>query len=257
MINFHPNIQKLRETPIKINDWIYKQVGRKNDGPFKKNYQGLITKECGEEMVDIDGYKISNDEYYKNYFLEGSLISKKIFLRESHAKRLFKVDKFFRDRGLYIHIVSGWRHPKLQKMIKEKYASKFGQKKADRLYASIDWKVSAPHCTGSAFDIELRDLSSKKKIRMNVYFNNEKVDSLYWAEELLKKDKLKCFSIDAVKNRRILYHALCTKNVIFKKKKDLFTGHPGEYWHFSDGDVLSSFLNKKKFTKYGIIYPKF
>lgn len=261
ILGFHPDIEKLRAIPVKIDDWTYAQIGKRNDGPFKNNYQGLKVKECKDALVDVDILGLSNKDCYfqkfsnKKGFLAKKLITEKVFLRKSHAERLAKADKYFRKRGLFIHIVSGWRHPELQKIIKREYAENFGQKKADRLFASIDKKVPAPHSTGASFDAELRNIFTNKKIEMNVYFNNEKISSLYWAEKLLKKGNLNTTSAEAVKNRRILHHGLCLKNVIFEKNKDLFTAHPGEYWHYGDGDTLSSFLKKKKFIKYGVIYP--
>lgn len=262
MENFHSEIEKLRQMPIKIDVWAYKQIGKRNEGSFKRNYQNLIVKECGEKLISVVKLKLSQEDYYlkkffskKNIF-NNNLIPKEIFLRESHAKRLAKADKYFRKRGLYIHIVSGWRNPKLQKIIKNDYAKKFGQIKADRMYASTDGKVPAPHCTGAAVDLKLRDLSTNEKIKMNVFFEKEEICSLYWGEELLKQNKLNKISVEGVKNRRILYHVLCTKGIIFERKKDLFTAHPGEYWHYSDGDVLSSFLKRKKIIKYGVVFPE-
>ncbi|MFA6047794.1 MAG: hypothetical protein WCV59_02880 [Parcubacteria group bacterium] len=261
MLDFHLDIKKLREIPVEIDSWAYKQVGKKNDGSFKDNYQNLEVRECGESLVDISDFNLSNKDYYFQKFsgekeiLAKKLVTEKVFLRKSHAERLARADKYFRERGLYINIVSGWRHPEFQKIIKEEYAKKFGQEKADRLFASVDRRVPAPHSTGASFDAELRDLSSSKKIKMNVCFNNEVIHGLYWAEELLKEGKLDNISAEAVRNRRILYHGLCSKGVVFEKKEDLFVAHPGEYWHYGDGDTLSSFLKKKKFIKYGIVYP--
>ena len=166
-----------------------------------------------------------------------------------------KLAKYFKKRGLFLHIVSGWRHPELQKIIKEDYAKKFGCEKADRVFASTDRKVPATHSTGGSFDIELRDLTRKEKIGMDVYYKNEKIPSLYWAEELFNEDKLDSINKEIVKRRRILYHGLCTEKVIFEKNEDTFTAHPGEYWHYGDGDTLSAYLKKESFIRYGIIYP--
>lgn len=261
MPDSHLDIEKLRDIPVKIDSWAYEQVGKRNDGPFKDNYQSLEIEECGEILVDTSELDLSSEDYYFQKFsgekeiLAKKLIAEKVFLRESHAKRLAKADKYFRKRGLFIHIVSGWRHPELQKIIKEEYAKKFGREKANRLFASIDRKVPAPHSTGASFDVELKDLSTNKKIEMDFYFNNERMPSLYWAEELFKEGKLDSISAEAVKNRRILYHGLCSESVIFEKSEDLFVAHPGEYWHYGDGDTLSSFLEKEKFIRYGLVYP--
>ncbi|HAT73376.1 MAG: hypothetical protein US30_C0001G0007 [Candidatus Moranbacteria bacterium GW2011_GWF2_36_839] len=258
---FHPDIQKIMEIPIKIDPWTYNQIGKRNDGPFKDNYQRLEIRECGEKMVDINLLGLSGEDYYFSKFanrkdiLTKKWISKKVFLRKTHVERLVKADKYFKKRGLFLHIVSGWRHPELQKIIKEDYAKKFGCEKADRVFASTDRKVPATHSTGGSFDIELRDLTRKEKIGMDVYYKNEKIPSLYWAEELFNEDKLDSINKEIVKRRRILYHGLCTEKVIFEKNEDTFTAHPGEYWHYGDGDTLSAYLKKESFIRYGIIYP--
>lgn len=255
------NIEKIRSTPIKIDSWAYGKVGKRNNGSFKGDYQNLEAKECEECLIDISNFELSGEDYYfsrfahNEKFLAKGLISEKIFLRKSHAERLSKADKHFRERGLFLHIVSGWRHPELQRIIKKEYAQKFGREKADQLFASIGGKVPAPHSTGAAFDVELRNLATKKKIGMDVFFEGEKISSLYWAEELMREGKIDAVDMESVKNRRILYHGLCTRGVIFEKKEDLFIGHPGEYWHYGDGDVLSAYLRKEPFFKYGIAYP--
>lgn len=253
---FHSDIKKLRNSSINIDRWAYKQVGKRNDGPFKRKFQSLEVRESGGSLIDVSELGLSNDNYYfKRFSNKNNLVSKKVFLRKSHAERLAIADKYFRERGLVLHIVSGWRHPELQRIIKEEYAEKFGQEKADRMFASVGGKVPPPHSTGASFDIELRDLATNKKINMDVYFNHENIPSLYWAEELLKEGKLDESSSEAVKNRRILYHGLCSTGVIFEKKEDVFVAHPGEYWHYGDGDTLSCFLRKEPFIRYGIIYP--
>jgi D-alanyl-D-alanine dipeptidase len=257
---FQLDIEKLRDIPININEWSYKKVGRRNEGSFKKEYQNLEVIECGEKLVDIGKLGLLSEDYYSKKFsnrkelLAKKIIVEKVFLRKSHAERLAGVDKYLRERGLLLCVVSGWRHPELQKIIKDDYSKKFGQEAANRLFASIDGKVPAPHSTGASFDVELRNVLTNKKIDMDVYFNNEKISSLYWAEEIFKKGKFNKAEAEKVKNRRILYHVLCSEGVFFKKK-DIFSAHPGEYWHYGDGDTLSSFLKKEKFIRYGLIYP--
>ena len=261
MLGFHFDIKKLRDVPVKIDKWAYEQIGKKNDGPFKDNYQNLEVRECGESLVDTGGFGLSSEDYYfKRFSSEKELLAKKliteeIFLRKSHVERLARADKYFRERRLFLHIVSGWRHPELQKIIKQEYAEKFGQEKADRLFASINRSVPAPHSTGASFDVEIRDISTGEKIDMNVCYEDEKISSLYWAEELFSDKKLDSCSMEAVKNRRILYHGLCSKDIIFGKEEDLFVAHPGEYWHYGDGETLSTYLRKEPFIRYGIVYP--
>lgn len=265
-------IEKLRKKPIVIDQWAYSMVGRRNEGLFKRLYQELkVLPDRGKknnELIDISEIGIVNRDYYfEKYVRIGNkynrLFAKEsifpsVLLRKSHAKRLLRVDCYLRKMGLFLNVVSGWRHPKLQKMIKDEYAKKHGKEVADRLFASSNGKVPAPHSTGAAFDAEVRHLESGGVLNTIVKYRGEKINSIYWGEELLKKKKLKNkANQEAVLNRRILYHILCTKDVFFSSRKDLFFVHPGEYWHYGEGETLSSFLAGKKSIKHGLIYPVF
>lgn len=262
--------EKLRNKPIVIDGWAYKMVGKRNEGPFKRLYQELKVlsdrDKKNDELIDISKIGIvSRDCYfercagagnrYNKLFADG-LIFLGVLLRKHHAKRLLRADAYLRKMGLFLNIVSGWRHPKLQQLAKDEYAKKHGKDTADRLFASIDKKVPPPHSTGAAFDAEVRHLDSGNVLKTVVKYKGEKVNSIYWGEELLRKGRLKNKADqEAVLNRRILYHILCTKDVLFSSKKDLFFVHPGEYWHYGKGETLSSFLAQKKSIKFGLIYP--
>jgi D-alanyl-D-alanine dipeptidase len=262
--------EKLRNRPIVVDEWAYKMVGQRNEGPFKRLYQELRVlperDKKNNELVDVSRLGIVNRDYYFekcigvgnkcNKFSAEGIIFPYILLRKSHAKRLLKADCYLRKIGLFLNIVSGWRHPKLQQMIKDDYAKKHGKEVANRLFASIDKKVPPPHSTGAAFDAEVRYLESGNVLNTVVKYKGEKVNSIYWGEELLKKGKLKNKADqEAVLNRRILYHILCTKNILFTSERDLFFVHPGEYWHYGEGETLSSFLARKRSIRCGLIYP--
>jgi hypothetical protein len=60
---------------------------------------------------------------------------------------------------------------------------------------------------------------------------------------------------EALQNRRILYHVLCTQGIVFDRQEDLFVEHPGEYWHFGDGDPLSAYLRREEFARCGLLEP--
>jgi hypothetical protein len=90
---------------------------------------------------------------------------------------------------------------------------------------------------------------------MHVTLNDEPIYGLYRLEEIALNDP-ECLGeedIECLKNRRILYHMLCTEGIVLKKD-ELFTEHPGEFWHYGDGDPLSSYLQKEKCARYSMIY---
>jgi D-alanyl-D-alanine dipeptidase len=266
----HGFIENLKNLPIEIDNWALKEVGLDNEGPFKKNYQSLKVRETNELLVDISQLGIISFDHYFDKFLKGDAayseaVKKKIihphaYLRKSHAERLAKVDAKIKEAGLFLVIVSGWRHPEIQEIAKKEYTKKNGAEKAERMYASsVGWSVPAPHTTGAAFDIEIWSAKTGKKLSMKISVGSEFVYGLYKGEILASK-RPSIFESNSLKealgNRRLLYHLLCTKNVIFDREEELFVGHPGEFWHYGDGDTLSAYLRKEKYIRYGLIYPE-
>lgn len=267
---FHPDIEKLRQRPIPIDPWMNDQVGDVNDGPYKVLYPLMaVAEKTVGELVDISTYGIVSSDFYLDQLmlgdgyltpgLEGQLFWPRALLRESHAKRLAEVDAYLRGRGLFLFVVSGWRHPDVQKLVHDNYAAKHGEVAASRMFAPMQPGSSPPpHATGAAVDIEIWSLESRKRLEMYCAINGEQIYSAYKLERMiaespdLLKDELVC---DSVMNRRILFHVLCSQGVVFNEKKALFCNHPGEFWHFGDGDPLSAYLSRQQAAQYGLALP--
>lgn len=262
-------LNELRKTPIEIDPWMLLQVGFDNDGPYKDEYQRIKVLDSKEPLVNVSESGIVSSDFYLTEYLSGKkyleeavnkgLLKPFAYLRKSHTTRLQKVDNFLRRNGFFLHIQSGWRHPELQEIVIRQYAKEHGKSKARRLFAPVkEESAPPPHATGAAFDLEIRSLDDAR--RQELYWSHED-KNIYSASELelLVKNNPELLDLlelrNVLENRRVLYHCLCTKGIVFDDEKDLFTPHPGECWHFGDGDPLSAYLRKEKHARYGLINP--
>lgn len=253
MHKFDVWVKELMETKPIVDEWQLEQVGTKNEGSYRDGYQNMPVKECGETLVNCAEYGLVSKDYYMNKFYDGLvnldetylplILERKLFpfawVRESVAKKLVRADQLLRQHGLFLVVNSGWRHPDTQKEAINKATVTMGTKDVDRLFA----KVISPHSTGGAVDVELWSLQNDsigKSLSFSFagdeygFYNYETRENLN-ENELIKRNV-----------RRILYHVLT---------KEGLTIHPGEFWHFGEGDSLSSYLNQNKFARFGLIEP--
>ncbi len=198
------------------------------------------------------------------YFDLGAPYSKKedIWkLREEVVKRLIKVNDYLRsiNNSFHLLIYDCWRPVEVQKFMFnrafilecksleidasvndiERYP--LIKKKVEKFWAypSFDENCPPPHSTGGALDITLADKNGKiidmgssidqmdEKSKPDFYNNIDKEEAIIW------------------NNRRNLL-----KEIMIKFE---FVQHPNEWWHFSYGDQLWAWKNKKKSAFYGRI----
>lgn len=270
-MNFTSAIEILRRTPIPIDTWKEAQVGDNNNGPYKQNYPNISVEENNSEpLIDVSIYGLASSDFYMDRLLEGDQSLKPAFdnglfwsralLRNSHARRLAQVDKYLRQNGLFLFIASGWRHPELQRIITTNFAKQYGEDEARRMFAPVRGdKAPPPHSTGAAADLEIWSLDMGCRLEMYYTDNDINIYNAYLMERMSASRSpitlTERFSTSLM-NRRILFHVLCTQSVVFENEQDLFCNHPGEFWHFGDGDPLSAYLSQEPIAPYGAIYPK-
>jgi len=236
-----------------LDKWAYQQVGAKSDGPYRDKYRQLPIKECGEELVNSSVYGLVNKDYYLNkaydLFIRNNddflplIKNRKLYpfawIRKSIAQKLQQADILLRKHDLFLSLDSGWRHPLVQSLAAQQAKSKLGEKEVRRMF-SPNYKNPVtnptPHNTGGACDVGLWSLQSQKRL---VFYNFCTLE-LKPEKNLSKLDKVKKSA------RRLLFHVLSSTGL---------TIHPGEFWHFGDGDPLSAFLNKQPYAKFGYIEP--
>jgi D-alanyl-D-alanine dipeptidase len=265
------SIRRLRESPVPIDAWRLTQVGDTNDGPYKKGYQAIDVREEGANpLVDVSRYGLVSAELYLDRILDGDrqfkqaqedgVLFSRALLREHHARRLVKADSYLRANGLFLYVRSGWRHPRVQRIAMDAFARREGPDAARRLFAeALPNAAPPPHSTGAAFDVELVQLDTGQHLPMCAVINAKEIFGLYRLEQLASADPT-LFAEgsalgEALRNRRVLFHVLCTVGVVFAQRKDLFAEHPGEFWHFGDGDPLSAYLRRESFARCGLLYP--
>ena len=182
-------------------------------------------------------------------------------LRGEVVKRLIKVNDFLKlkNNSLSLLIYDSWRPIEVQKFMfnrafilecerldidaSEKDIERYPivKKNVEKFWAypSFDEKCPPPHSTGGALDITLADKYGNimdmgsnidqmdDKSKPDFYNNIEDEDAIIWNER-----------------RKLL------KEIMIKFE---FVQHPNEWWHFSYGDQLWAWKNKKPNALYGKI----
>ena len=270
-VQFPEFLEDLRQRPIPIDPWRAQQVGPRNDGPYKEGYQGMVVRDAGDEvLVDISTLGLLGGDFYLEKFFAGDdafwplvkarKLQARAFLRSTHARRLARVDRLLRRHDLFLFIRSAWRHPEVQALAKARLGETFGTDIAHRMCSSTGSGMAPPpHSTGAAFDLEIRSLASGQSLPMRARVRGAMVFGSYRLEEIY-------YRLDAagrgaeleetLRNRRLLYHLLATPGVVFDTAAEVFVAHPGEFWHFGDGDPLSSYLAREEYARYGVIFPE-
>jgi D-alanyl-D-alanine dipeptidase len=268
-MTFTTSIQKLRETPIPVDTWKDSQVGEANDGPYKQNYPNItVDDKTNDALIDVSAYGLVNSDFYLDQLLRGDHYLKSAFdnrylwsralARRSHARRLAKVDTYLRQNGLFLFVASAWRHPDLQEIVTKQFAEQFGDEEARRMFAPVAAnRAPPPHATGAAFDLEIWSLDSGCRLEMYYRMGDRNIYNAYALERMAVDNALArdATFLTSLMNRRILFHVMCTLNVVFTDEADLFCNHPGEFWHFGEGDPLSAYLSRQPNARYGAIYP--
>ena len=265
---FTREIDELRSTPIPIDPWKDLQIGENNGGPYKASYP-LIRVSASEpdDLIDVSTAGLVSSDYYLDQLLLGDryleqalangYLWSRAMARRFHAQLLAKADRFLRNNGLFLFVASAWRHPDLQKIITSEFAVKHGADQARRMFAPVtEGQAPPPHSTGAAFDLEIWSLDTGRRLEMYYIHEQHHVYNAYTLEKMaLEHAEHTDAFITSLRNRRILYHVLCTLGVVFSRNEDLFCNHPGEFWHFGNGDPLSAYLSREPAARYGAIYP--
>lgn len=152
-----------------------------------------------------------------------------IWLRSSIARSLAAVDQRLRSHGLRLYLMSGYRSPALQTLVRHLATIEQGEAFTERMLSRPE--VHLPHATGAAFDIELWD-----ERRNNII--PTKVPDHFERDYLENKTHLNSLDQEVRANRRLLHHLLTTDVVLPKGQE--FVPHPFEYWHHSRHEKLAT-----------------
>jgi len=160
-----------------------------------------------------------------------ALTNQRIWLRESIANDLKSIDVAIAKTGYRLYLMSGYRSPELQKLVRYFATLERDMEFTDKMLSDPD--IYLPHATGGAFDIELMDISAGKLLptKFPEHFDRQYLESLTNAS---------AFEQEIRDNRRLI-HNLLTTNVILPHDR-VFIPQPFEYWHYGRNEKLSSAL---------------
>lgn len=255
--------QQLMQKAPTLDQWQIDQIkADRLHGPYRQKYQSLPIKDNNEPLVPCSIHGLVSKDYYFNKLADGKLeflsaLRQNLFypvawLRKTVVLSLAKVDEVLRQHGLFLVVVSGWRHPQVQELAIQWAKETLGSEETIRRFANTDPsqpKYLVPHQTGGACDLEIWSKQlSQPLTRMDHIYDEVNFFKLEQKEGLSEEEMLKR------QVRRLMYHVLCTPSVCLPKDK-VFTIHPGEFWHFGFGDPLTAFFRRDKYAIFGDIRP--
>jgi len=196
-----------------------------------------------EQVVDVRKYDSSIiTQYIKEDMLE--ITGDIIFVRDTLAKKLAKVNSELAKMSLGLKVVYGYRHPMVQTRyfvnrrtaLSEQYPN-LDIESLDRLTHNF---VAVPdvagHPAAAAVDLTVVDIKTGEEIDMGTAIAD-------YADPLLIQTFDKRISDTVLKNRMKLHDTMTLQG---------FAPFYGEWWHFSYGDrEWAAFYNKK--ALYGAI----
>ena len=225
-----------------------------------KIWNKIPINECDDKLIAIPSYfNFINPHPY--LFLGAPYKEKEGIwkLRAEVIKRLIKANKYLesKNNNLSILIYDSWRPIEVQKFmfnrafrleckrldidasIKDMERYPFLKEKVEKYWAypSFDIKCPPPHSTGGAVDITLADKYG------NIMDMGSQIDQM---DEKSKPE----FYKNIYKEKAIIWNERrnLLREIMIKFE---FVQHPNEWWHFSYGDQLWAWKNKKGSALYG------
>ncbi|MBI5797476.1 M15 family metallopeptidase [Candidatus Woesearchaeota archaeon] len=205
-----------------------------------RRLEKVLIRECGEPLVNIREYnKDILIDIEKESRTAQNLEPDTCFVRESVAIKISQAQSLLPE-GVKIKVIDGFRPLSAQRKIykqvfeeiKEKYPSwteKQVGKETDKWVANP--KMTPPHCTGAAIDLILVN-EKGKELDFGTSINTSSPKAAM---------KYPFISPRAKKNRELLNKTL--------RQVD-FRNYPLEWWHWSYGDRIWAYYEKKEHAIY-------
>jgi len=221
-----------------------------------------------EAVADIKDYGLAGDNYYHrtdnppyNQQIPNSIPD--LFLRLGIIKRLQTVDNELKKFGLELYFFDCYRpievqnffhdiwvpnrlksdHPDWpqEKILEE--TCKYWAKGAPRS-SEVDPCSPPPHSTGAACDLTIRKTSGEHLFMGGIFDDVSIISNTDFFEMESQKRTLSFSEIEALQNRRLLYHLMTNAG---------FANNPTEWWHYSHGDQMWAKLTNQQFAFYSKI----
>jgi D-alanyl-D-alanine dipeptidase len=215
----------------------------------------------GEPVVEARDVGLKGENFYASarnppYWQAVEGATEKLWLRQSVADKLLKVNARAGQAGLELFLFDAWRPRAVQVYFHDVWMPNELKRRGSTLRggaltAEVEryWAAPtdnpdspAPHATAAAVDLTLR-WKDGETLWMGSLFDD--------ATALANRDRFESlvagsfsFSDDEARaNRRLLHWLMIEEG---------FAGHPDEWWHFSWGDQLWAALTGAKAAHYGL-----
>lgn len=218
-------------------------------------------EECNEKLVPMglapDKILVSSQYYIQN--IEGALSES--YARETVYQKLVEATNLL-PFGYRFVILDCWRPLKVQRSLfdylkdelKKTYPSLSEEEITNKTLTYValptkDVTKPSPHNTGGAVDLTLAD-ENGILLNMGTDFDDTtlKASTTYFEEQLANGIKLNSKELEALKNRRLLFHIMSSVG---------FSNYLDEWWHFDYGDQNWAWMSKSEHAIYGKISPSF
>lgn len=217
----------------------------------KAEYRGVRISPSSEPLVEIN-HGLKCHSYYWHYKPRPEGAMEKIFIRETVAAALHKMDQELRAYGLRLLIHEGYRPLSVQRFVQEHSVLK-GLRKENPSYtesqlremskqfaASADADITIappPHLTGGAVDLLLITIDGEP-VPMGKEFG------LYRSAFPDALEAPEFAGHPAIKYRRLLY---------WLARQNGFATNPTELWHNCNGDQMWAWVTKASYAFYGAV----
>ena len=215
----------------------------------------------GEPVVEARDAGLKGENFYasdKNppYWHRVDGATDKLWLRQSVAQKLARVNARIAGAGLELFLFDAWRPRAVQAYFHDVWMPRELQRRdpslagealvfeVERYWAapSEDAGSPAPHATGAAVDLTLRWIDSEM-LWMGSLFDDVTALANRDRFEDLSPDNFSFSDQEARANRRLLHWLMVEED---------FAGHPDEWWHFSWGDQMWAALMQQPAAHYGL-----
>lgn len=215
----------------------------------------------GEPVVEAHAAGLNGENFYFSdrnppYWHRVDGATDKLWLRQSVADKLARVNARAGDAGLEMFLFDAWRPRAVQAYFHDVWMPRELQRRdpslqgvalaeeVERYWAapSDDAGSPAPHATGAAVDLTLR-WKGGEVLWMGSLFDDVTALANRDRFENLAPQNFSFSDQEARANRRLLHWLMAEEG---------FAGHPDEWWHFSWGDQMWAALCGEPAAHYGL-----
>ena len=240
-----------------------------DQAPLRAARQGFRTRIAiardnrlfGEGVVDARAAGLKGENFYATdrnppYWRRIEGATDKLWLRQSVAEKLARVNARAGQAGLELFLFDAWRPKAVQAYFHDAWMPRELQRRnphlsgaalteeVERYWAapSENAESPAPHATAAAVDLTLR-WKDGDALWMGSLFDD--VTELAHRDrfEQLDAENFSFSDLEARANRRLLHWLMVEEG---------FAGHPDEWWHFSWGDQMWAALTGAPAAHYGL-----